>query len=137
MLALAFRSKFDIAQAQGCGCTFILSYGESVADVARLCRGNSVQQLLADGCCTNRQSVQLQLNTCQPNCTSTCEPGLKYLLVLLRQYSPHVQALQLLFSMVHVCHNPWPWQLSLVMKVWPCLSLNHSYLRRWQQAMWL
>jgi len=72
---LAFRSNFVVAQAHDCGCTFILGYGESAADVARLCRGNSVQQLLAGGCCTNGQSVQLQLNTCQPNCTSTCEPA--------------------------------------------------------------
>ena len=75
MSALAFRSKFIVAQAQGCGCTFIPSCGESVAHVARLCRGNSIQQLLADGCCTNGQSFQLKLNTCQPNCTSTCELG--------------------------------------------------------------
>ena len=75
MSALAFRSKFVVAQAQVCGCIFIPSCGESVADVARLCRGNSIQQLFANGCCTNGQSVQLKLNTCQPNCTSTCEPG--------------------------------------------------------------
>ena len=54
-----------------------------------LCRGNSVQQLFADGCCTNGQSVQLQLNTCQPNCTSTCDPAPNgFLTVLTTCQSP-------------------------------------------------
>lgn len=40
-------------------------------------------------CCTNGQAVQLQLNTCQPNCTSTCEQAPNGSLTLLTTCPSH------------------------------------------------